>query len=130
MCCTQTPKPTIRIVRLDDAISDFLKTLEWPHGVPVPSVDAAIVDGKPMLRFSLVALSATDEADYSSLGVSPIEAVTGVALIAEAWCRRHKADPGSYPTGIRAQVTSKLDLRMAASWLYSLQLAGIMHAVG
>lgn len=119
----------MRIVRLDDELADFLRELEWPAGVPAPGVDAVHVDGKTMLRFVAVALAPDDTpADCSSPGASPFEFVAALGALCEAWCRRHGAEPGVYPKGIRAQVAGRLELRTAARWLYSVQLAGALAA--
>lgn len=130
-----------RVIRLDEAIAKFLADLEWPDGVPAPAVDAVLArtidverkveDGQPaptlLLRFT-AASGAPAEApgDFASPGDSYWTLITSIGTLAEAWCRRHHVDPGTYPTGIKAQIMRRLDMRTAATWFYSIQLAAAL----
>lgn len=119
---------TATVLRVDDAIAKFVAALEWPDGVPLPAVDAILVDAtKVMVRFTAVAGAPPEApADFTAAGDSPWTMIAGVATLCEAWCRRFQADPGRYPTGVKAQVINRLDIRTAGAWLYSMQLAGAL----
>ncbi len=119
---------TARILKLDEAIAKFLAGLEWPGDVRPPAVDAVLVNGSEVkLRYTLVAgAPAEAPADFATLGESPWDMIVALATLAEAWSRRHGESPGVYPTGIKAQIIARLDMRTAAAWLYSVQLAAAL----
>lgn len=117
----------IAIAKLDPAATVFMAAIEWPEGVPAPEVDVVIKDAAVLLRFVAHAGAPIEApADYSSPGESPIDMITALALLAEAWCLRHNRHGGSWPDGVRAQIATRLDMRTAAAWLYSAQLAGTL----
>lgn len=115
----------MRIIRLDEALTTWLAAVKWPPGVPAPAVDLTVAeDGEPRIRFVAVAMAPSNApADFSSVGGSPFEMIAAIGLLSEAWTRRHGGDPGVYPTGVKAQIVNRLDLRTAGSWVYSIQLA-------
>lgn len=119
----------VKILRLDAAMTTFLASLEWPDGVPAPEADLAVAsDGVPRVRFVRPALAPAESqpAVFSSVGPAPIDMIAGLALLAEEWVKIHDADPGTYPSGVRGQLVTKLDMRTAAAWLYSVQLAAAL----
>lgn len=123
--------PSMKICRLDDKIRDFVRALPWAEHVPPADVDLAVqLTGevhKPMLRFVLTAGSPADApADFSSFGDAPWEMISALGLLAEQWTKRHGADPGEYPDGIKAAIVTRLDLRTAASWIYSAKIAAFL----
>ena len=121
-----------RVLRLDAAIGKFLADLDWPEGVQAPECDALTVDGAGVLLRLTEHAGAPAEAPgvFQSVGTSPWDVTAAIAQLAEAWVQRHHGDPGTYPTGIKAQVIRRLDMRTAGAWLYSVQLASALADPG
>lgn len=118
----------MRIRKLDRALQDFLAGLTWAPGVPRPMADAAIdAAGVVQLRFVANELAPADApADFAMPGDNHFGMIKALCECAEAWTARHGGEVGTYPTGIRGQIVNSLDMRTAATWLYSIQLVAVL----